>query len=173
MRARSTRLLLALTLLVVSANSQGGIVATDPLEFHIRIRGFQNVRLVGKVSAIGWQGRDTSLSPRRLKSAAPLAGFSTRAPAGEWSEMVLLLDGPVTITAQTETGARVNLRLQVDELVVPLAEPTGGETVALDLALPDWIAAAAAGGLNIQPGDPLHERLVAALQDGALGLPAR
>ena len=76
-------------------------------------------------------------------------------PSGEWTEITVLLDGPVTVRSAGQAH-----QLKVDSLTVPLADP-GASQVHLDWTLPE--------DLNLQTTSA--ERLCQALEDGGLAVP--
>lgn len=167
LRAPALRLLLGLGLLF-AGHASAGITIFDPDEL-IRAPGFSSVRIGGKIKAVGWRGHGRSTTPR--PHVAALADLQLSPPPGA-SDLVLELDGPLIVEGRTEDGDAVRLELDVKQLVVPLEDPDAS-TITLDLALPDWLADAAEGGLVVKPGHPLHDALVVSLRDGVLAVPAR
>ena len=97
----------------------------------------------------------------RLPRAAALDG-TLRLPAGDWAELTLLLDGPVTLELG---GAQVTLDL--DALTVPLADP-GASEIHLEWTLPEDLTARLERG---ERSETLSDQLGFALQDGGLAAP--
>lgn len=111
--------------------------------------------------AVRWTsrtGRSSTVQldrPVDLFEAPPLL-----APAGEWAELTLLVDGPWTLS-----GRDFAWTLRMPALTVVLDQPvrsTGTTPVSVELLLPEGALPA-----KIRPGDAAHDALVVALQDGA------
>lgn len=167
-RFRSLLPLALLGALVVAGRAGAGIGGADPREI-VRAPGLSALRVTGKVKAITWQGHGRSTAPRAL--SVPLAELRATPPPGLWTDLVVELDGPVLIEGTTTSGDPVHLLLTIDRLVIPLEDPDASGPVALDLALPGWLAGE--GGLTVTASHPQHDALVSALRDGALAVPAR
>ena len=86
-------------------------------------------------------------------------------PSGDWADLTLFLDGPVTVSAPDASP----IRLDLTELSVPLDDPHA-TTIKLEWTLPDGLLAALHAGV-----DPaaLATPLAAALQDGGLAVGAQ
>lgn len=123
----------------------------NPDDLHGSLKDLQ-VRLSGKISGFkvtNKHGRTVEVRLPRLQSLdAPIT-----LPAGEWAELTLVLDGPVTVRA----GA-AEVVLEVDALTVPLADPDA-HRIHLDWTLPADRRALST------------DALVTALQDGGLAVP--
>ncbi len=132
----------------------GLIVIADPDE----LAGLPGARLSGRVVAVGWTGRGRSLAPRPLAEAIDLDALQITAPAGDWSDLVLVLDGPVTVLVSTEDGRSRAAQVQLTTLTVALEDPDA--TGVLRLSLPTLT------------GEESPDALRAALQDGLLLVPA-
>ena len=119
------------------------------------LRGtFNGIRLSGRLTGFkvtGKHGKSEVVAlPRGTDLSRPLM-----LPEGTWHEITLLFDGPVTVRGLDDA-----LTLQVDSLTVVLDDPDASR-VHLDWTLPDdWSA------LSASP-----DRLLQALEDGALALP--
>ena len=124
----------------------------NPPDVH-GLHSAQKFQISGKVNGIklkATHGRSrvvTLPAPVDLDQALSL-------PAGEWAEVTLLLDGPLTVTVD---GRQV--QLEVDSLTVVLEDPTA-RLVHLEWSLPDapirtWSA----------------DALIQALEDGAIARP--
>ncbi len=112
------------------------------------------LHLSGKITGFkvtGKHGRTSTVylaSPQGLDAPLDL-------PSGDWAEITVLLDGPVTVRS-----GGTSVRLEVDSLTVPLADPDATQ-VTLDWTLPD--------GLDLRTVSA--ERLLHALEDGGLAIP--
>ena len=115
------------------------------VELQGRIQGFKVVGRHGRTSKV-------SLS-RTVGLDEPL-----QLPAGDWTELVLELEGPLTLRV-AGSGA---VQLWVEHLSVLLEEPGGGP-VRLDWTLPDGAISALQAGL-------VPTGLVGLLEDGALAV---
>ena len=148
-----------LALLVLSAMpgsaSAGWVETGNPGGDELRgtLKGL-GLHLSGKINGFkvtGKHGRTSTVylaSPQGLSAPLDL-------PAGEWAEITLLLDGPVTVG----NGGR-HRQLWVDSLTVPLADPDATQ-ITLDWTLPE--------GLDLRTVSA--ERLLHALEDGGLAIP--
>ena len=134
----------ALAAMALSAPSSGGIWNDDPRELRpLSPRG--QLKVIGlqvKVSGLGWVGpghrRPSDHVPRLLA-----LGDAFQAPPGDWSDVVLDLDGPVVVTVERLDGRVLRFEADLDALTVPLDEPVTAGWYALDLALPDLLPVAA------------------------------
>lgn len=156
MHALRPLLLLALVFTPVLAQAGGvGDWGTRP----IRAQHTQRWSAQAQVSGVRWTtrtGRGTTVVlPRSVKpfEATPLV-----APPGEWVELTLLLDGPMTLV-----GSALDWTLEIPEFTVILDEPVlGGAAVQLSLNLPE-----AGFPTRVRPGGIDHDALVVAVEDGA------
>ena len=115
------------------------------VELQGRIQGFKVVGRHGRTSKV-------SLS-RTVGLDEPL-----QLPAGDWTELVLELEGPLTL----RVAGSGTVQLWVEHLSVLLEEPGGGP-VRLDWTLPDGAISALQAGL-------VPVGLVGLLEDGALAV---
>ena len=123
--------------------SPGKIIAV-PSHPTVRVSGW-----VRGIKLTSTTGREIIVKlPRPVPLDQPLT-----LPAGDWSDLTLILDGPLQVQVDQRP-----LYLTLPELVVPLDDPSARE-IELDWSLPEG------------PLDPAT--LPALLQDGALARPAR
>lgn len=112
------------------------------------------VKMSGKISGFkltGRHGRTVEVHlPRPQALDAPLV-----LPPGDWAEITLLLDGPVTVRS-----AHSLVQLEVETLTVVL-EDTEARKVQLDWTVP------------ADPYDLDDDQLIVALEDGGLAIPLR
>lgn len=148
-------LLALLTSLTFTNASAGGVSLGGNMPTKLVSGADQRLVLVGSFKAVRWVPQ-TGRSVQRPMAGALGPSVALQAPAGEWAELVLIFDGPVSVS----DGARVRA-LSVTELAVPFEVPlraTGDTvTVSLDLAVP--LALWTAGDVS---------ELEAAIVDGAL-----
>ena len=152
------RLPLLLALGALSTAAHGVLINGNPYDLRGPVaRGVLSVK--GWTSAFkltGRHGRSATVHlprPYALDEALPL-------PAGDWAELTLILDGPVTVAVP---GAPAQ-RLDLDTLTVPLDDP-GAARVHLDWSLPEGLVSALLAGTAPQGLDR-------ALEDGALAISA-
>ena len=138
-----------LALLALGApRGHAGISIADPDELRPVTRA-GSLRVVGlslRVRAVGWVGPSGSIPPRRLPAPLALHGDTAlTAPPGAWSDVVLVLDGPVALSAEDAAGP-LTVRLDLETLTVALDDPAPGGRYVLQApeALPDDPVAAAA-----------------------------
>ena len=124
----------------LSAPGHGGIWGADPDELRpLATRG--QLRVIGlqvKVRGIDWTGpghRRPGPAPARLG-----LGDALDAPAGDWTDLTLHTDGPVTVTVAREDGRVLTFEADVGDVTVPLDDPDA-RRFTLDLALPDPLPA--------------------------------
>lgn len=152
MRVPST-LLIAVALLCPVAHGGGW---TD--DWGSRFSGnlhLPRVSLKANVTSIGWTDKKGRTLTRPLPRPTPLSELVLVAPPGEWVELTLTFDGPVTLTWEDPAGRIREAKLDLGALCAVLEEPSApGQLLVLDLALPEgtW-------------RDP--ESLRVALEDGA------
>lgn len=109
---------------------------------------------------VGRHGRSVHVQlPKPAPLTAPLA-----LPPGSWADLVLELDGPLTVVV--DGGPPVSV--QVDQLTVPVEDPSslegpGGGAVRFSWSLPEGVISALQVGLV--PAD-----LSGRLEDGALAV---
>ena len=151
-----SRRLSLLSLLLLSAWSGSASADWWETDNPPDVRGgykLQDLRLQGKISGFkvkSTHGRTVTVTlPRSGGLDQPIA-----LPKGEWAEITLILDGPLTLSA-----GGVTQTLQVHTLTVPLEDPEATQ-VHLDWTLPE--------GLGLD-GDAAA--LISALEDGALARP--
>lgn len=150
--------LLALGALSTAAHS-GIIINGNPESLRGTVaRGALQVKgWTSMVKLTGRHGRSVAVRlprPYALDEALPL-------PAGDWAELTLILDGPVTVALPGAPAQAVDL----DTLTVPLDEP-GAVEIHLDWTLPEGLLSALQAGVAPQG-------LAHALEDGALAVTAR
>jgi len=155
MRIRNA-VLAAVVALIATPVALAGVVIQGggPKLATVHAAGLRSAALHGHVRSLVWTDRtgrtrrETVPVDLNLDSAATLLP-----PPGEWTDLTLVLDGPVTLTGTTLAGAPTRLSADLGAWTVPLEAP-GSAPLILDLALP--------AGLS-SPAD-----LAVALQDGAL-----
>lgn len=150
---------LALLVLALPVSSHGWVWLDDPREFHLSERAGRLTGLKLQVRSMTWQGPGRARSVARPPRVLEL-GQLIEAPAGEWTELVITLDGPARIAAQGEDGRLLLVDVSVNTLVIALDTPTEGEagSFVLDLQLPSPL--------------PSEAGWRGALQDGLLVVPA-
>ena len=151
--------LIAFASLTAPCDAAAGWWSDD--EWHVRPTAGRTPHLSGAVR--GYKLTSTTGRHRTVHLPQPAALDGTfTLPAGEWAELTLLLDGPVTVAL----GA-AEVDLDLDALTVPLADP-GAASVRLEWTLPEPLAD------QLQRGGPsadLAEALARALEDGGLAAP--
>ena len=160
MDTRSLPLVLStIAVLASSPRASAGWWSDD--EWHIRSPLGHTPHLTGAIRGYkltSTHGRQvTVLLPRPAALDGTLA-----LPAGDWAELTLLLDGPVTL----ELGG-VQVTLDLDALTVPLADPSASE-IHLEWTLPEDLTARLERG---ERSETLSHQLGLALQDGGLAMP--
>lgn len=150
--------LLGLVLTAGGVPAQAGISIADPDEL-VRLPTLNNLRVSGRVIAMGWRGHGRSLPPRALETPVQLGQLVVTPPSrGEgdqgWTDLVLILDGPVTVRGVDADGRTRRGVVELDRLVVPLDDPE--TTGALRLSLPALT------------GSEDAEALASALRDGVV-----
>ena len=135
-----------------SPASRGIVVGDDPDELRpvSRVNALRVIGLQMKVRGIDWTG------PGHHRPA-PAHGLLTlddtlTAPAGDWTDVTLTLDGPIEVTVERRDGRVLTFNADLDEVTIPLDDPDGRLfTMALDL--PDLLpATAAARAQAVQDG---------------------
>lgn len=148
----SPRLLgLSACLLLATPALAGGVSASNPVT-HLRAPIRPQFALLGRFKLLYLVRPDGQRVPVPLPRPQPLDA-PLAIPAGDWVELVLVLDGPAWLNPAG--GAPVALGLT--ELVVPIADPQE-QARALVLDLP---AGPLGGGLA--PGAPLDVHVADAL----------
>ena len=144
-------LLLALAALAALAAPSGraGVFGDDPDELR-PIARLGQLRVIGlqvRVNGLGWVGpghrRPSDRVPRTLG-----LGDALPVPDGDWSDLVLDLDGPVVVTVERPDGRVLTFEADLDTLTVPLDDP-GARAVALSLDLPALLPEGAAARARI------------------------
>lgn len=130
----------------------------------------------GKGRKAKWVAQDGRTFIERLPLPQdPFSDEGLLVPDGTWTDVVLVLEGPVTLVGASEDGRCWAAEVDGGEWTLPLAEPvTGdGETrVYADIELPSWVmeeALDAGGWLDLD--HPLHDEVWTAVQDGTLFTP--
>lgn len=114
----------------------------------------RNATLQGHIRSLVWTDRTGRTQRERAPAGLNLNdNASFLPPAGEWVELTLVLDGPVTLTGTTPAGAPLRLSAELGTWTVPLESPED-RSLVLDLELPALLASPA--------------ELARALRDGAL-----
>ena len=134
------------------AASAGWWETGNPTDLH-GFHGAQRIQISGKITGF----KLTSTHGRALVVTLPAPHDLDRPlalPPGEWAELTLYPDAPVTVTVNGDP-----MKLEVDSLTVVLEDPTA-RLIHLEWSLPDapirtWSA----------------DALVQALEDGALARP--
>lgn len=148
-----------LALLVLSAMpgsaSAGWVETGNPGGSELRgtFKGL-GLHLSGKINGFKVTGKHGRTAVVELDSPQGL-GAPLDLPEGEWAEITLLLDGPITVRS-----GGVSVRLEVETLTVPLSDPDAAQ-VTLDWSLPD----------DLDLRTVSAERLRCALEDGGLAEP--
>lgn len=155
----TTPILLSL-LAFASGPAGAGVLDYDLQDEFVHInRGGLHVRGLS-IQSLGqrWVGRARHSAP------ATDPGRSLVPPVGDWTDLEIALAGPVIL--QLERGdQRFTWRLDLgDTWTVPLQDPDARGPLQLDLDLPAW----ALGLGDVGPEHPLHDRLAAAVRDGAV-----
>ena len=156
MNAPRLLLVAALSLGLAPTSDAGWQSGWIPTRFSALV-GSKKITVTGRLAGLRWVGR------ARPADAAP---GPLVAPPGDWTDVVLIFDGPVTLAGLTDAGAPWAATLDLGELVVPLEDPDATGPLSLDLDLPAWLTDAA--GRDIEPGHPRHDALVRAVRDGAI-----
>ncbi len=102
--------------------ARAGIDLADPDEL-IKLPGLRSLQIYGRVIAVGWRGHQRSLPPRPLAHPQELADLQLDPPAGDWTDVVLVVDGPVTLRGETLDGRMLQAAVTVDRIVAPLDDP--------------------------------------------------
>lgn len=132
----------------------GGYADPDEIAAHVRGANLQLRALSINLQRARWLGLH--------RPAAP-ADARLTPPAGDWTDLRVPLDGPVTLTLEGPRGL-VTWQLDLGEdWTIPLEDPEAAGPLALTLDLPAW--AAALGDLS--PDHPLHDAIARAVRDGA------
>lgn len=127
----------------------------------------------GKVSAVTWVGPHGESLSTRFPSSVDLSAISNLvAPAGDWTDVRLSFASDLEIEGAVN-GLPLDLALAMGSWTIPLEEPvrSAGQTrVGLNLDLPEALVEEldASGGLDVAPGDALHDELRALIQDAAM-----
>ena len=97
-------------------------------------------------------------------------------PAGTWCVVEVLFDGPLVVEGSgVQTGEDFALEIEPDDLFIEASSQQGfdiaGTDLLLELATVDWITEDSLGlddgEVLIVPGDPAHEDLVVAVNEGS------
>ena len=126
------------------------------------------------VKLVRWSNGAYARSTRSLVAPALESGALGSGPDAAWTDLTLVLGGPLTLT--TEGGAIITLDTCGQSLNVVLDEPVSvGQSVRIDFVLPDWLIdeADAAGDLVIDRDDPDYDAVLLAIEDGALAVASR
>lgn len=139
-----------LTWCLLAAPGSAGVIFGEGVP---KIQALRSDALSGRlpVSKLRWVDHKGRTVEQRLPFPVDLLdGPRFLAPAGEWTDLELVLEGPATLTLAGERCA-----LDLETLAVPLELPArGGQRVEVEIALPDGLRCSG---------------LEAALRDGALG----
>ncbi len=126
----------------------------------------------GRVSAVTWTALDGAELTLEMSSGIDLADIDALvAPAGEWVDLTLELDGPLYLDGEVG-DLPYGLTLDVQSWTMPFEEPLssdGSVEVVIDAELPSLLVdeVQAQEGLVVEPGDALHDSLAHALLDSA------
>lgn len=144
-----------------------------PIAGAVRLSG---VKLKGhaKVSKVTWIARDGATLSTRLEGTADLADVdSLVAPAGDWTDIRITLATDLVLDGQVD-GAPLHLELDMGTWDVALDQPVSSDgdlRVGLSLSLPEDLLdeARTSGGLDVFPGDDLHDAVVVMVEDATIG----
>lgn len=163
MRAPPTLLLLAL--LITPEVARGGRMGGWGTGSGLILREARLQSGQAQLVGVRWTnraGRSRTVlldKPVNLFDSPPLI-----APAGEWVELTLLVDGPWRLSGRDFTWT-----LDIPAFTVVFDEPVqspGAQPVQVTLDLPEVGLPA-----QVRPGDATHDALIIALQDGARARP--
>lgn len=160
---RCSRVLALGALLLGATSVQAGSMVGNPGGDKLHNAGLVHLSVQGRALALRWVNRSGQVRTQRLPAPVdPFQPGALVAPPGEWADVVLVLDGPVRLDGQTESGQRFSTTLDLGEWTIPLEDPsvsTGGRVLDLDLVVP-------AGPRG--SGDAADAALLTAVRDGAL-----
>lgn len=145
--------LIALSALSASIADAGIIINGNPHTLHGQV-GAMNVVVKGWVTGVKLTGRHGRTVAVAYPRALPLDG-ALPIPAGDWADLTVELEGPVTVSVD---GGRVTVH--VSSLTVALDEPDAAE-VHLEWSLPEGLLSAISAGVS-------PTALETALEDGGI-----
>lgn len=168
------RPLLPLSLMGILLANVGvaGTQIGDPIRGNVKVSLKGNTSLQGRISGMRWTSRTGRTTTQRLLSPVDFDGrLDLTVPMGEWTDVTLLFDGPVDVQGLTAGGGPLFVSVELDSLTVSFDEPVRGagqiQSFAMDLSLPGWLGLITEDGAAVlEQGDPMVDRLAAALEDG-------
>lgn len=153
------RVALVLALALLSITAQAGSWETSG---DFRPRGSLMIQVSGQIHSILVINRHGRAVPVPVPPGTRL-GDTLALPPGDWAEITLILDGPLTVTV--DGAAPVSLDLET--VTVPLEDPEA-DSVVLDWSLPDALLARLHAGA---PDPAVRAALTAAIRDGVIARP--
>lgn len=134
------------------------------------------VKLKGhaRVSKVTWIARDGATLSTRIDGMPDLTDIdSLIVPAGDWTDIRVSLATDLVLDGQVD-GAPLHLELDMGTWDIALDQPVSSDgdlRVGLTLSLPEALLDEVrdSGGLDVYPGDDLHDAVVVMVEDATIG----